>query len=70
MLLGTRTYFRFGVKIPSNLSVSDGEASLIFIFYFLGKGHCCAFWEEILVHIQLSFDGLLNLNDAYCGKVK
>lgn len=40
-----------------------------FWFFLKNKGHCCAFMEEILVHIPLSFDGLINLEDAYCGKV-
>lgn len=40
-----------------------------FFFFFLEKGHGCAFWEESQVHTQLSFDGLINLKDSYCGRV-
>lgn len=43
--------------------------AVLFYFYFKEKGHCCAFGEDILVHIPLSFDGLFKLEDAYCGKV-
>lgn len=57
------------LNIPRNVSVTDGEALLIFDFYFLGKGQCCVFWEESLVHTQLSFHGLINLKDSYCGRV-
>lgn len=41
----------------------------MFDFYFLEKGQCCVFWEESLVHTQLSFDGSINLKDSYCGRV-
>lgn len=57
------------MNIPRNVSVTDGEALLIFDFYFLEKGQCCVFWEESLVHKQVSFNGLINLKDSYCGRV-
>lgn len=52
-----------------NVSVTDGEALLIFDFYIFEKGQCCVFWEENLMHTQLSLDGLINLKHSYCGRV-
>lgn len=57
------------MKIPSNVSTTDGEDSLVFIFILLfrKRSPLCLLGGNPRAYM-LFFDGLINLEDAYCGR--